>query len=205
MTDSKRKLQIEYEATFKNVDKGRIREKLKKNGAKLVYPEFLQKRTVFHLPRGHEIKGAWLRTRKEADRITMSLKVVDGSNIKDQKEICLKIDDYKQAELFLTSIGCIKKAYQENKREKWLLGDVEITIEEWPFLEPYVEVEGKSEEAVREVSKKLGLDYGKAFFGSADSIIGEKYGIPVNLINDHTPLIVFGEGNPFLVHLKNKK
>lgn len=36
-------MQIEYEATFPNIDKNEIREKLKNVGATLVRPEFLQK------------------------------------------------------------------------------------------------------------------------------------------------------------------
>ena len=44
-------MDIEYEATFINIGKDKIRTKLKKAGAKLIRPEFLQKRTVFNLPR----------------------------------------------------------------------------------------------------------------------------------------------------------
>lgn len=199
------KIQVEYEATFLDVNKEKIKAKLKEVGATLVYSEFLQKRAVFNLPTGHDIKGGWLRVRNEKDKTTMSLKIIDGDKITDQKEVALKIDDFEKGILFLESIGCIKKAFQESKRELWVLNDVEITIDEWPFIEPYVEVEGKSGEEVKEVSKKLGFDYSKAFFGSADGIISKKYGISENLINDHTPLIVFGKENPFLVHQKNGK
>jgi hypothetical protein len=31
-------------------------------------------------------------------------------------------------------------------------------IDEWPFLEPFIEVEGGSELGVRQVSEKLGFD-----------------------------------------------
>lgn len=196
-------MDIEYEATFPDINKDDIRKKLKAIGATLVKPEFLQKRTVFFLPKGHEVKGGWVRVRDENDKITMSFKVVDGNAIQDQKEICLIIDNFENAEQFLVGIGCVKKAYQENKREKWLLDEVEITIDEWPFLEPFVEIEGKSEEAVKKVSEKLGFDYSKAVFGSVDALISQKYGISEEDINDHTPRIVFGEGNPFLIHQKN--
>ncbi len=70
-------MDIEYEATFPNIDKKEVREKLKKVGAKLVKPEFMQRRFVFHLPKSYEIKGGWLRVREEGDKITMTLKIVD--------------------------------------------------------------------------------------------------------------------------------
>ncbi len=83
-------MKIEYEATFTNIDKQDIREKLRKIRGKLIRPEFLQKRIVFNLPREYQIKGGWIRVRDEGDKITMSLKVVDGAGIESQKEICLE-------------------------------------------------------------------------------------------------------------------
>jgi adenylate cyclase class 2 len=65
-------MNIEYEATFVDIDKKEVRNRLRKAGAELIRPEFLQKRVVFHLPKSHEIKGGWLRVRDEGERITMS-------------------------------------------------------------------------------------------------------------------------------------
>jgi len=188
----------EFEATFTNINKDGIRARLSKVGAKLVKKEFLQKRTVFNLPKGHEIKGGWLRVRDEGDKITMSLKVVDGDKIENQKETQLVIDNFDSAVNILESIGCINKAYQETKRELWKLDDVEITIDEWPFLEPFVEIEGKSEEEVKNVASKLGFDYSKAKFCSVDTLYSEKYGFPEDHFNNHSPKVVFDMENPFI-------
>lgn len=43
-------MKIEYEATFINVNKDNIRDRLQKAGASLIKPEFLQRRVVFELP-----------------------------------------------------------------------------------------------------------------------------------------------------------
>lgn len=188
----------EFEATFTNINKNNTRTQLRKVGAKLVKKEFLQKRIVFNLPKGHEIKGGWLRVRDEGDKITMSLKVVDGDKIENQKEIQLIVDNFENAVEILESIGCINKAYQETKRELWKLGRVEITIDEWPFLEPFVEIEGKSEADVRRVAKKLGFDYKKAKFCSVDTLYSEKYGVTEDYFNNHLPRLVFDMKNPFL-------
>jgi adenylate cyclase class 2 len=164
-----------------------------------VRPEYLQRRVVFRLPEGHEILGAWARVRDEGNLITMSLKIVDGDRIEDQKEICLVVDSFDQAELLLLTIGCVKKSYQETKRELWILDDTEVTIDEWPFLDPFVEVEGKSEEAVRSVSEQIGFDYAQALFGAVDIVCMRKYPhLTTDRINNRTPLIVFDGENPFL-------
>jgi len=190
-------MNIEYEATFLNIDKDEIRGRLKKAGATLTKPEFLMKRIVFELPTGHEIKGGWLRVRDEADKITMSLKIVDGDKMENQKEICLKIDNFDEGIKFLEAIGARQKAYQESRRELWILANVEITIDEWPYLEPYVEIEGGSETEVKKISAKLGFDYAQALFCSVDTLYHKKYGTALEVINSKISRITFTDPNPF--------
>lgn len=191
-------MNIEYEATFTNVNQADIKKRLEKVGAKLIKKRFLQKRVAFHLPKSNEVDGGWIRVRDESDKVTMSLKIVDGNKIHNQKEICIEVDNFDNAINLLESIGCKQKAFQENYRELWMLHNTEITIDEWPFLEPYVEIEGKSEKEVRSIAKKLGFDYSKAVFGSVDVIYAKKYGISQDIINNHTPKIIFDMKNPFV-------
>lgn len=198
-------MDIEWEAKFPKINKNKLRKKLRELKAKLVKAEFLQRRAVFFLPKGHEIEDGWLRVRNEGDKITMTLKVVSGGKIADQKETTLIVNDFEKARLLLKSIGCIEKSYQENKRELWILDDVEVTIDEWPFLEPFVELEGKSEEEVKRMSQKLGFDWKDAIFGPTHLLTSKKYGIPENILNDKIPRIIFGEKNPYLAWLKSKK
>lgn len=191
-------MDIEYEATFLNINKDEMREKLAKAGAKLMKSEFLQKRVNFFLPKECSIKNSWVRVRDEGDKITMSFKAINGDNIEDQKEINLIIDNFDKGVNFIETIGCKKKSYHETKREIWELDGVEICLDEWPFLEPFVEIEGKSEKAVKEVSVKLGFDYSKAWFCAAGFIYSKKYGIPVEIIDDEISKITFDMQNPFL-------
>jgi adenylate cyclase class 2 len=189
-------MKIEYEATFIDIKKDQVRQKLKELGATLKRAEFMQKRATFNLPRGHEINGGWLRVRDEGNKITLTLKVVDGNKIENQKEILLNVDSFEQAVSLLSTIGCSKKSFQESKRELWILDGTEITIDEWPFLEPYVEVEGKTEQAVKDASKKMGFDYSKALFCTVDTIYEMKYGVSKDVVNK-TPEIKFNTKNPF--------
>lgn len=191
-------MNIEYEATFPNINKDEMRQKLKDVGALLVKPEFLQRRIPFELPNGHEIKGGFVRVRDEGDKITLSLKIFDGDEkVENQKEICLEINNFEEAVELLKLIGCEPKSYQENKREIWRLDDVEIMIDEWPFLEPLIEIEGKSEESIKEVSEKIGFDYSEALFCGATKIYQMKYNISKDRVN-FAPKIVFNMQNPFV-------
>jgi len=191
-------MNIEYEATYTNINKDEARLKLIEVGANLIRKEFLQKRVVFNLPKSNSINGGWLRVRDEGDKITMSLKIVDGDKIHNQKEIMLKVDSFDEAKNFLILIGCEEKAFQESRRELWRIDEVEITIDEWPFLETFMEVEGKSEEVVKNVSEKIGFDYRQAKFCAVDTLYSEKYNLEKERINDHTPKILFEMENPFI-------
>ena len=75
---------------------------------------------------------------------------------------------------------------------------MEIAIDEWPFLEAFVEIEGTSEAAVKNVAEKIGFDYNKALFCAVAKLYNMKYNLSEDQINNHTPRIVFGEENPFL-------
>lgn len=191
-------MQIEYECKFVNINKADMRRCLRKAGAKLVHPEFMMKRYVWHFPKGHWIKGGWARVRQEYNRVTMSVKIVDGRKLRDQREISITVDDMGRASQILNTLGCIERAYQESKRELWKLGAVEITIDEWPFLEPFIEIEGSSEKTIKAAAKKLGFDYRQATFGSVDFQYADKYKVSLKKINQHTPLIKFNMANPFL-------
>lgn len=191
-------MNTEYEATFTNIDKDVIREKLRIAGAVLIYGEFLQKRVSVNPPTGIYTGRNWLRVRQEFDKVTVAYKEISGGSIEGQQEVEIVVDDFDQAVLLLEKLGCAKKAYQENKREKWQMGDVEIVIDEWPFLEPFVEIEGPSEVEVQRVASVLGFDWSKAVFDSTTYLYTQKYGITADRVNSDTPLIVFDMENPFV-------
>lgn len=191
-------MKTEYEATFADIDKNEIRKRLEAAGAKFIRPEFLQKRAVFNFPEGHEVKGGWARVRDEGDKITVSAKIVSGAKIEDQKEIYFEVSDFESAKEFLKLVGLREKAYQESKREFWKMDGADITIDEWPFLEPFIEIEGEEETSVKNAAEKLGFNWSDAFFGAVDTLYGKKYGLPEDVINNQTPLIVFDMENPFI-------
>ncbi len=190
---------IEYEATFYDIDISEMRTKLKSFGGELIKSEFNQKRTVFNFPKGHEIKGGYIRVRDEADKITMTLKIMSSNNsIEGQKEVELVVDDYNAAINMLSLLGANKKSFQESKRELWEIDGVEIMLDSWPFLETLIEIEGKSELEVRKVSEKLGFNWNDAVFDSIDYFYCKKYNITSERINNNTPELRFDMDNPFL-------
>lgn len=178
----------EIEAQFLDINKEEIRGKLRGAGAELKKPEVLMRRVVFDLGE-HE----FARVRDEGGgKIVMTYKnVADEKSILGTKEVNVTIDDYENGIALLKACGLRSKAEQESYRETWTLGEVEICIDTWPWIPTFVEIEGPSEESVWGTAKKLGLERDNAKFGSVDTTYQYYYGIDTDIVNLHTPKILF--------------
>lgn len=191
-------METEFEAKFLHVAKDAMRRKLTEAGAVLVRPEFTQRRVTLGLPHEEGMGHTWLRVRDEGDKITMSIKAMtEDTGISRQKELTLVVDNFDAAVNLLYLLGCKKQGYWETKRELWRYRDTDITIDEWPFLPPFVEIEGHSEQAVRAVSAEFGFDYAQALFSGVGKIYFLRYGVTLEEVYKKTRDITFGMENPF--------
>lgn len=159
----------EIEAKFLNINHDEIREVLKSKGAKLVQKRQLMKRKNFDFP-GRKLQkvGGWVRVRDEGNKITLAYKQLDHRGVDGTKEVYIVVNSFADTCLLLESIGLECTSYQETKRESWKIGDVEIELDEWPWIKPFIEIEAQDEDKLREISKILGLDFKKAVHGSVE-------------------------------------
>ena len=86
--------------------------------------------------------------------------------------------------------------YQETLRETWKFQSAEITIDTWPGLETYSEIEAQSEEQVREIAQKLGFEWEKKIITSAQELFMNTYGLSHDETAKKLEHITF-EQNPF--------
>ncbi|MHB8710346.1 MAG: CYTH domain-containing protein [Minisyncoccota bacterium] len=192
-------MKTEYEATFLDINREDLTKKLKTLNANLERPEYMQRRVTLELPKEKRDPNTWLRVRDEGDKVTLTLKSVDGKTITGQKEILVEVNNFGETVALVESIGCERKSYQESKRELWRLGSVEVAIDTWPFLATYVELEGPSEEAVRVAADQLGFDYSTAIFDTVNGIYKQKYGKTLDeLDRDILKSFTFDIKNPFV-------
>ncbi len=172
-------METELEAKFLDINKESFREKLKEVGATLIYPERLMKRNVFDYPDERlEKEGAWVRVRDEGDnKITLSYKRLVDRTLQGTKEITLDVSNFDTATNFLLAIGLKQDAYQETKREKWQLRQSEITIDTWPWVPTFIEIESSTEEELKKTSEDLGFDWSKAMHGSVETAYQKYYDV----------------------------
>ncbi len=171
----------EIEAKYLSINKDIVRTRLKAAGFELQTPEYMMRRKTFDFPSSIKQKK-WGRVRQEADKVTMTIKEIRGSGINDIYEVELVVNDFDAAAAFFEACNIPERAFQENMREVWIRDDVKVTIDTWPGINPFVEIEAETEKAVQDVSRELGFDFEKAVFGSIDLVYEKELGIPATTI-----------------------
>jgi adenylate cyclase class 2 len=158
-------MKTEIEVKFTGIDLDGMRRKLTELGATCEVPMRLMRRVAIDSDFMRTGKDAFLRVRDEGDKVTMTYKQFDSLSLHGAKEIEVSVSDFDDTVAILAQAGLPSHTYQETKRETWKLGDVEIMLDEWPWLDPYIEIEADSEEAVRKAAGDLGFDWDSAVFG----------------------------------------
>lgn len=171
-------MNIELEAKFLGIDKRKFQKLLQDSGATLIHSERMMRRKNFDYPdaRLKKIAG-WIRIRDEGDKTTLAYKQVVDRTLEGTREISLVVEDFDTISNFLLAIGLHDKSYQETKRERWEIDGVEVTIDTWPWIPTFVELEGKSEEALKLVAQKLSLDWSKSLHGSVETAYQALYNV----------------------------
>ncbi|HMQ09411.1 MAG TPA: CYTH domain-containing protein [Candidatus Nanoperiomorbaceae bacterium] len=167
-------MNTEIEVKFIQVNHDTIRSQLQTLGGTCAHPMRLMRRVVF-VNEALESRHGWLRVRDEGDRVTVSYKQRDSLDIHGTKEIETVVGDFDAIIQIIRQMGEWKESYQESKRETWQLGEVEVVLDEWPWLDPLIEIEGPSAELVTEVAVKLGFAMKDATYGSVMSAYRKRY------------------------------
>lgn len=147
-------MNTEYEVRILEIDSEEIVKKLEKLGATFQW-DAVQRRYVYDfIPK---IEGKWIRLRSNGKRTTLTIKNIVSSKIDGTQELEVEVADFEKTNAILNELGFEAKGYQENRRCQYVLDDVEIDIDSWPLIPTYIEIEGKSEQAVYDIVHKLGF------------------------------------------------
>ena len=170
-------MQQEVEAKFLSIDHELMRKKLIKAGAKLNFEKKLMRRIMLdHLDGRYKTsdQSERFRIRDEGHKVTATYKKsVIGSNYNIEHEI--EVSSFDEARRLFSSLGFLEYSYQETKRESWSVGDVEVVLDEWPWVNPFIEIEGPDEDSIKNVAKILELNWADAHFGPADTVYMLEY------------------------------
>ena len=180
-------MQTEIEAKFTDIDLEEMRMRLGQLGGLRVYPERTMRRVNFNHINGPR---AWVRVRDEGDKVTMSYKQTFEDTLHGTKEINLVVDNFENAVELLEAVGLAGRIIQITKRELWTFNACDVTLDTWPWVPSFIEIEGPSEEAVRETARLLGCQWEQAMFGGVEAVYLQYYQLKDHEINDW-PQITF--------------
>lgn len=191
-------METEFEAKFYPVNKEEYRKKLLSIGAKLAIPERKMRRHIADFHVNPQIKSTNIRIRDEGVLIRLSAKIdgAAGGKLTDQKEADVEVGDFDKTKEILEFAGLKFNRYQETLREEWEYKGAQITIDTWPGLDTYSEIETTSEEKVKEIALELGLDWEGKIITDAAEVYAKVYGIGIEEVLEKITNITF-ENNPF--------
>ena len=168
-------MKTEFEVKVLDIDVEKIKGKLEAVGAESKGVKNYR-RNVYDV---NDDKRNWVRLRCDGNRVTITYKEIESFEIDGTKEASVEVNDFDAAHELLMKTGLLHKAYQENRRTSFRLGNVKIEIDEWPLIPAYLEIEGESAEEVYQVMEKLGIS--KEDATSIDNLsVYKKYGIELH-------------------------
>lgn len=181
----------EIEAKFLNINIPATREKLAAAGYTCTHPRRIMNRATFHGAGDRRNMHEWWRVRDEGNgKITMTWKHTDSHTVDGTRELETTVGDFETTIEILTKTGLTLVARQETARETWVRDQVEIVIDEWPGLNPFIEVEGPTREMVEQAAHALGYDMQTAVFGGVGNVYQIELGYVPEAVNNW-PVITF--------------
>lgn len=171
-------VKTEFEVKILDIDVADVKKRLQNVGAVKV-AERSMRRFVYDLERIGDSCKSWIRLRDNGENTTLTYKQIDSFTVDGTKEIEFVVGSFEQTDCFLRKLGFAPTAYQENKRVEFVLNGVEVDIDYWPKIQPYLEIEADSTERVEEIVKLLGFAMSDAV--SIDVMgVFKKYGFNIH-------------------------
>jgi len=167
----------EIEVRFLDIDEKKFIKKLEKLRAEKI-GDWLQVRYVYDFKDQDPNKQKWIRLRTNGETSTLTIKEIHKNTIDGTDEIEVAVSNFHVMAQIMEQLGYIPRGRQENKRKRYILDGVEIDIDEWPSIPPYVEIEGKCEKSIKATCEKLGLNYSKAITMGVQDIMQKIYNWP---------------------------
>lgn len=174
-------MNIEIEERVLDIDVDRTIKRLNELNAVKI-GEWNQRRYVYDFNPKRE--NEWIRLRTNGEKTTITYKNIESNNIDGTKELEVEVSHFDDANTMLNILGYKAKAYQENKRIRYYLNDVEIDIDFWPLIPPYMEIEGKTIDSVKEIERLLEIDENKVTTLNCKDIYLDIYNIDIDKIEE---------------------
>jgi adenylate cyclase class 2 len=153
----------EIEVKFLDIDADKMEKKFLEIGAKKAFDTIYKIKVFDYTDLRLDNDNSWVRLRDEGDKVTLTFKkrlgAKDGiQNDDGMLEHETIVSDFDQTAKILESIGLTQKFYEEKRRIRYFLDDIEFDIDFCPALKPYLEIESDDWNKIDKAILLLGLD-----------------------------------------------
>jgi adenylate cyclase class 2 len=106
-------------------------------------------------------ENKWVRLRQTNNKTTIAVKhiiqkkKVDFQYVSEQE---IEVPNLQKANELLAALGFFFRNYQEKRRTSFCYKNLSLELDEWPLLKPYLEIEYKNEDELKELIKLLELE-----------------------------------------------
>ncbi len=175
-------MKIENEVTVLNINKDEFIKKILNAGGKEVTKELKQIRCVYDFNPVNRNK--WIRLRTNGQKNTLTIKELNGNSKMGAKELEIEVSDFEETNRILNELGYHYRNRQENYRHIFNFDGAEISIDTWPQIEPYAEIEADTKEDIERILKKLDIKPNQVTELDVCSIYKELYNIDILKIKE---------------------
>lgn len=152
---------LEREVKFLLSDAGSFRKELLGCGAQVISPKTYEKNYRFDTPNQElAAQGKLLRLRQD-DGVRLTFKGMPehetDSEVRIREELEVAVGDFGMLATILERVGFTTIQVYEKYRETFMLGNVEVVIDQMPYGD-FVELEG-GESDIKRAAARLGLEW----------------------------------------------
>lgn len=176
----------EIEVRFLAINVPETVKKLLLMGAKDLGEELLEETIFYDKDKKWLQEKKVVRLRKTPTKQTVTYKHTQTGAPDGTEEIEMNVEDLAKSKALLEALGLVAFRQQEKKRRVFLWDGVEICIDEHPMVPPYLEIEGPSENLIRDAARALELDWNNVHYESSRDFIEKIYQIPLTTLKTYT-------------------
>ncbi len=174
-------MQIEHEIKILDIDPVATEQKLLSLG-------FIRKKTLYYRRFVYDTApkkpSAWIRLRTDGAVATLTFKESLQDTIDGMKEIEIIVDDFDRTNELLTAAGHAPRNYQENKRIQFESKNCTASLDFWPQIPPYLEIESSDTGKVQQCLEDLAQLVRTTTTSLPTDAVYQKYGIDLSVIKE---------------------
>jgi adenylate cyclase class 2 len=177
---------LEIECRFLEIDKKSLIDKLRVLGAHDKGERLLEEIIIYDPELTWSSHNKFIRLRNTGEQILLSYKEHNALTADGTYEIEFAVSDMDRAIVLFEKLGYRPHRRQQKLRHTFTHNDIVFDIDTWPKVPTYVEIEGTSEQALRDAAKLVGFEWKDVRFDNAGLILENVYKIPFRNLRWYT-------------------